>query len=181
MIRRIPAQRLTSGSASWTWSSLTCEVSKVASDTDDTSDSDRPNDHEALHEARERARAAKREVRRELLHKGDVCDETKIRAAEVALDYRDLLIDYKFDLGEEKWDDVGVDWPIEIMGQQVERQCDRPGLGRGTETVARPAFVEVDGRRFYLLLKNLDLIWRALGFGAEVGEEELDTHMVGNS
>lgn len=148
--------------------------------SDDATESGRPNDHEALQEARKQAREAKRQLRRELIHQADADEETKLRAAEVALDYRDLLIDYRQDLGKEKWDEAGVDWPTELVGEQISRRRDNPGLNRGNETASVPAFVAVDGEEFYQLLKNLDVIWRALGFGAEINDDELDTYEVGD-
>lgn len=146
---------------------------------DDDRDLTKPNDHDALREVRERAREAKRQCRQELIQNRRVTDETKIRAAEVALDYRDLLIDYRPDIGHEIWESRNVDWPLDLVGKMVEQKQDAPGIGRGTETTERPAFVTVEGHRFYKLIKHLDQLWRLIGMGAETPDDDLDTYQVG--
>jgi len=153
-------------------------MSRSSRDRDDAG-TVRPNDHDALREVREQAREAKRQVRQELIQTRAVSDETKIQAAEVALDYRDLLIDYRPDIGMDVWESRNVDWPLDLVGQMVEREQPAPGVGRGTETVDRPAFVEVNGHRFYKLIKHLDQMWRLIGMGAETPDEDLDTYQVG--
>lgn len=145
---------------------------------DSREDHRRPDDHGALQEHRERARAAERKVRRELYYNGHVSDETKVKAVDVALDYRNVLIDYKYDLGPDRWESRDVDWPLQLVGHQVEREQQRPGRDRGTTTDELPAAAEVNGHKIHTLLKHLDQIWRALGFGARVEDDDRDVFAV---
>lgn len=146
---------------------------------DDRDELTKPNDYDALREVRERAREAKRRCRQELIQHQRLSDKTKVHTAEVALDYRDLLIDYRPDLGEEKWESRDVDWIEQLVGETVETKEEAPGLGRGTQTAEKPAFVNVDGFALYRLLKHLDQIWRALGLGAETSDDDLPVYEIG--
>lgn len=128
---------------------------------------DRPNDNEALQNARERAREVRRQFVREWNQTTTVSDQTKIKAAEVAVDYRDILIDYREEVSTPAWDERELDWVVDLVGEEVIRETERPGLGRGTEADPQPAFVDVNPVRLYQLLKKFDQIWRELGFGAE--------------
>jgi len=141
----------------------------------------RPNDHEELQQARFRARDAKRQLRNELIRQAEANRDTKLKAAEVALDYRDLLIDYRADLGIEKWERADVDWLSDYVGEHVTRQQEKPGLNRGTESVAVPKLAVVDGENLYEALKNLDKIWRTLGFGADINDDEVESFEVGDA
>jgi len=141
----------------------------------------RPNDHEELQQARFRARGAKRQLRNELIRQAEANRDTKLKAAEVALDYRDLLIDYRADLGIEKWERADVDWLSDYVGEHVTRQQEKPGLNRGTESVAVPKLAVDDGEDLYEALKNLDKIWRTLGFGADINEDEVESFEVGDA
>lgn len=134
----------------------------------DDPQTERPNDNEALQESRERAREVRRKFVREWNRHGSVSDAAKVQAAEVAIDYRDVLIDYREQVTTPEWDQRDLDWIADKVGKTVTRDVNRPGLGRGTEIVERPAFVDVDARRLYQLTKRYDQVWRELGFGADV-------------
>jgi hypothetical protein len=129
-----------------------------------------PNDNEALQQARERAREVRRRFIREWNQTGVVAGDTKIQAAEVALDYRDLLVDYREDVTTPPWEDRELDWIVDLVGEQIEQEVTESGLGRGAEVIQRPKFVEVDSGRLYRLTKKFDQIWRELGFGSEVSQ-----------
>jgi len=149
--------------------------------TDEDDGVGRPNDHGELQQARLRARDAKRQLRNELIRQAEANRDTKLKAAEVALDYRDLLVDYQADLGIEKWDKADVDWLSDYVGEHVTRQQEKPGFDSGTESVAVPKLAVVDGQELYQVLKNLDKIWRTLGFGADINEDEVESFEVGDA
>jgi len=138
----------------------------------------RPNDNDALLEARERAREVRRQFVREWNRHGSVSDESKVTAAEVAIDYRDVLIDYREEVATPPWDERDLDWIVELIGETVERERQRSGLGRGVKTERRPAFVDVNAIRLYQLTKKFDQIWRELGFGAETDPGNNTLYMI---
>jgi len=149
----------------------------MPSESHDTAAASRPNDHEVLQVVRQRAREARRECRRDWRRHGAVTDSTKVQTAECAVDYRDVLVDYREQVTNPPWDERDVDWIMSYVGEQVERQTPKPGLHRGTESDTRPAFVTVEAARLFRLTKKFDQIWRELGFGAEVAEQRA-LHMV---
>jgi hypothetical protein len=139
-------------------------------DTDDEPTVQRPNDNEALQVARERAREVRRQFVREWNKDGHVSDRSKIRAGEVAVDYRDVLIDYKPQVATPPWDERELDWIMDYVGRHTTVKVDSPGVGRGTVEQSKPAITQIDARKLYELTKRLDQIWRELGFGADVDE-----------
>jgi hypothetical protein len=138
----------------------------------DHADVERPNDNEALQEARERAREVRRLFVTEWSQTGRVSDTTKVQAGRAAVDYRDVLVDYRNEITDPPWQERDLDWIMELVNEQVETEIDGAGLGRGGETETRPAFTQVDPIRLYRLTKSFDEIWRELGFGAETGDED---------
>jgi len=140
----------------------------VDQDDERRTDVARPNDNEALQVARERARQVRREMVREMTQDGAVSDQTKLRAGAVAIDYRDVLIDYRPEVTTPPWDERNLDWITELVGEQLTVKSAAPGVGRGTVEETKPALTQVDERRLYDLTKRLDQIWRELGFGAEI-------------
>jgi len=140
---------------------------------DDERDAQLPNDAEALRDIREEARQARLRFHRERLRNGQVSDNLKIALTEVAIAYRDLLIDYRDDgVYRPPWEDRDIDWVAGLMDERVVRRQERAGRGRGAESVEMPACVEVSGRSLYELLKEYDQMWRQLGLGLPIEERE---------
>jgi len=140
---------------------------------DDERDAQLPNDAEALRDIREEARQARLRFHRERLRNGQVSDNLKIALTEVAIAYRDLLIDYRDDdVFRPPWDDRDIDWVADLMDERVARRQERAGRGRGAESVEMPACVDVSGRKLYKLLKEFDQMWRQLGLGLPIEERE---------
>lgn len=132
---------------------------------EDPVDSGRPNDNEQLQDARDRAREVRRRITQEW--PGPVSDETKETAGFVALDYRDVLIDYREEVSTPPWEERELDWIVGAMRKEISVKVDAAGLGRGQTTTTKRAVTEVDAADLYNLTKRLDQIWRELGFGAE--------------
>jgi len=136
-------------------------------------DAQLPDDAEALRDIREEARQARIQFHRERLHNGQISDDLKITLTEVAIAYRDLLIDYRDDdVYRPPWEDRDIDWVAGLMDERVVRRQERAGRGRGAESVGMPACVEVSGRKLYELLKEYDQMWRQLGLGLPIEERE---------
>lgn len=148
----------------------------MMSEADDKS-APRPNDHEALQRSRERARDVRRQIVQELTNPSGVTDRTKIRAAQIAIDYRDVLVDYREELAAPPWDERELDWIMELVGETTTREQPQPGVAGGTEIIDRPAFADLNAVRLYQLTKKFDQIWRELGFGAET-DTGADLHQV---
>jgi len=141
----------------------------------DEHDTDRqlPNDAEALRDIRDEARQARIKFHRERLHDGQISDDLKITLTEVAIAYRDLLIDYRDDdVYRPPWEDRDIDWVAGLMDERVDRRQESAGRGRGAESVSMPACVDVSGRDLYELLKEYDQMWRQLGLGLPIEERE---------
>jgi hypothetical protein len=149
----------------------------------DDEDSQRlPDDAEALRDIREQAREVRRQYHNQKIRDGSVTDDLRTSMAEVAIAYRDLLIDYRDeDAYEPEWGERSVDWIVGLLNEQVTRRQPRPGRGRGAETTTVPKAVVVPAKDLYDVLKEMDEMWRQLGLGLSVESShrtEIDDELI---
>jgi len=139
----------------------------------DDEDQRLPDDAEALGEIREQAREVRRQFHRERLHHGGVSDDLKITMTEVAIAYRDVLIDYRDDdVYRPSWGERDIDWVVGLLDETVTVERERPGRGRGAKRAEVPKAVTADEHELYVLLKEYDQMWRQLGLGLPLDERE---------
>jgi hypothetical protein len=138
--------------------------------TDDEADR-RPK--RIIHDHRERLQAVRGVFREEQLQ-GGVSEQTLLDLAAAALQYRDVLVDYRDeDALETPWDERRLDWICSLAGQTIQREESLHRSNGATTVVERPAITAVEPDRLLALTKELDAVAKELGFVAEARDGDV--------
>lgn len=122
-----------------------------------------------IYEIRRRVQAARNRYWTEGVD-GSVSNETHRELAVAALQYHDVLHEFRGEsiIDEGDFPDIS---PIEDrIGRKVNRPVQSPGLGRPTESQPVPAVTEIGVEQLVQITEDLDDLAKKLGFGAKADE-----------
>lgn len=133
----------------------------------DRDDGDDPRARRLIMEIRHRVQASRNQVWHELVNYGGVSDSSKRDLATAAVQYWDVLSEFRDDRADE-WDEEGVDDLKTLLTEEVPVEVPSSGRSRATNTELRPAIVQVQPTALIEATKRLDKLAKSLGFSAAV-------------
>ena len=127
-----------------------------------------------IYEMRRQVQTARNQYWRQGAY-GTCTDETHIRLAEVAVEYADVLHEYRDEMILDDGDMPDMDALRDRIGKKIERFEEAPGRTSALRSVSVPAVLEIPAEDIVQKTKELDDLAKKLGFSAAARNKTANT------